>query len=86
MISEQVAAVETGDVGAERVTDLRDGRCVNIRMPTANATAITTTALIITHFSPDGLALGPEIAVVVLFLPRRFLNFSGGSGLPSSSV
>src|SRR5437588_4168331 len=72
--------------GATVLADFDDGRCVNIAMATASVTAITATAPIITHLSRDGFAFGPEIAEPIFFLPRRYLNFCGGSGLPSSSV
>src|SRR5437870_7536248 len=75
---------ETG--GATVLTDLVDGRCGSIRIVPASATAITTTAPIVTHLSPDGFALGPETAAPIFFFPRNRLNFSGASGLPSSSV
>src|SRR5437764_10772630 len=60
------------------------GRCQNNHVVITSALAIKTAATTIARFGRAGVDV--EIVAPIFFLPRRCLNFSGGSGLPISSV
>ena len=54
--------------------------------PLTTAAIIRSTAPMIANFRAVGLSVGSEVAAAALLVPAACLNFSGTSGLPSSSV
>src|SRR5437879_1782044 len=67
------------------LADLDGGQCQNNHVATTNTPTIKIAAGISTNRGRP-VVVDWEIAEPIFFLPRSYVNFSGGSGLPSSSV